>query len=241
MQIKNAKVLVTGANRGIGNVFVEALLKNGAARVYAAARRPEALTALVALDPKRVEALPLDVTQPEAIAAAVTRAKDVNLLINNAGVLDFGSLLEISTAAVRRNMDTNYYGMLSMTRAFAPVIEASGGGAVINILTLVALASMPGLAAYNASKAAAWSMTQSLRADLAKRKIQVFGVFPGAVDTDMIRSIDMPKTPASAVVQAVLEGVVAGTEDIFPDPMSKQLYSAWKADHKAVEHQFASM
>lgn len=241
MQIKNAHVLVTGANRGIGEAFVTALLQNGAARVYAAARRLDDLKTLVALDPQRIHALKLDVTKADDIAAAAALAQDVNLLINNAGVLDFGSLLEVPAEAVRRNMDTNYYGMLHTTRALIPVIEANGGGAVVNMLTLVALASMPSLAAYNASKAAAWSMTQSLRADLAKRRIQVFGVFPGAVDTDMIRQVDIAKTPAATVAQAVLEGIIAGTEDIFPDPMSKQLYSAWRVDHKAVEHQFASM
>mgnify|MGYP000368442730 CR=1 FL=1 len=241
MEIKNTTALVTGANRGIGKAFVAALLQSGVARVYAAARRRDDLAAVVALDPKRVHALKLDVTKPDQIAAAAALAKDVKLLINNAGVLDFGSLLDVSADAVHRNVETNYYGMLHTTRAFVPVIEANGGGAVVNVLTLVALASMPGLAAYNASKAAAWSMTQSLRADLAKRKIQVFGVFPGAVDTDMIRAVDMPKTPPLQVAQAVLEGVAAGIEDIFPDPMSQQLYAAWKADHKAVERQFASM
>jgi short-subunit dehydrogenase len=128
-----------------------------------------------------------------------------------------------------------------MSRAFAPLIEGNGGGAVVNVLTVVALASMPGLGVYNASKAAAWSMTQSLRADLAKRKVQVYAVFPGPVDTDMARGIEMAKTSPADVARAVLDGVQAGTEDIFPDPMSQQVYAAWKADHKAVERQFASM
>lgn len=241
MLIKNAKVLVTGANRGIGRAFVEALLQHGAARVYAGARKPDDLKPVVALDPRRVKPLKLDVTQWDDITAAATEAKDINLLINNAGVADFGNLLDLPGEAVRRNMDTNYYGMLHLSRVFTPVLEANGGGAVVNMLTVVALASMPGLSAYNASKAAAWSLTQSIRADLAKRQIKVFGVFPGAVDTDMIRQMEMPKTPPSAVAEAVLAGVEAGTEDIFPDPMSQQLYAAWKADHKAVERQFAAM
>lgn len=241
MEIKNANVLVTGANRGIGSAFVEALLQNGAARIYASARRDDELKAIVAFDPKRVVALKLDVTQPAQVATAAMQAKDVNLLINNAGVLDIGSLLDVPMHTIQRNMDTNYYGMLAVTRAFTPIVESNGGGGVVNILTLLALASMPGLAAYNASKAAAWSLTQSLRVDLAKRGIQVFGVFPGAVDTDMIRQFEMPKTAASMIAQAVLNGIVAGTEDIFPDPMSQQVYAAWKTDHKAVERQFATM
>lgn len=241
MEIKKAVVLVTGANRGIGRALVEAFLQHGASRVYAAGRRLADLAPVVALDPKRVQALQMDVTKPDEIAAAAATAKDVNLLINNAGVLDFGSLLDVPIDALHRSMETNYYGMLHATRAFAPAIEANGGGAVVNILTVVALASMPGIGAYNASKAAAWSMTQALRADLSNRGIQVFGVFPGPVDTDMSRQIEMPKTPASEVARAVLEGIEAETEDIFPDPMSKQIYSAWTADHKAVERQFASM
>lgn len=241
MEIKKAVAVVTGANRGVGRALVEALLQHGATRVYATCRRLANLASVVALDPERVHALQMDVTKPDEIATAAALAQDVNLLICNAGVLDFGSLLDAPVDALRRNMDTNYYGMLHTTRAFAPAIESNGGGAVVNILTLVALASMPGLGVYNASKAAAWSMTQSLRADLSKRKIQVHAVFPGAVDTDMIRALEMPKTSAADVARAVLEGVEAGTEDIFPDPMSKQLYSAWKADHKAVERQFASM
>lgn len=241
MKASKAVALVTGANRGIGRALVEALLARGATRVYAAARRLDDLTPIAALDPQRVRPLQLDVTKPAEIAGAASAARDVNLLINNAGVLDRGSLLDVPGDVVRRNMDTNYYGMLDVTRALTPAIEASGGGAVVNVLTVVALASMPGLGIYNASKAAAWSMTQSLRADLAKRKIDVFAVFPGPVDTDMAREIDMAKAPASDVAHEILDGIEGGTEDIFPDPMSKQLYAAWKADHKAVERQFAAM
>jgi NAD(P)-dependent dehydrogenase (short-subunit alcohol dehydrogenase family) len=241
MEANTAVALVTGANRGIGRALVEELLDRGAVKVYATARTLADLKPVVALDPRRVRALQLDVTKSAEIAAAAAEARDVNLLINNAGVLDFGSLLDAPGETVRRNMDTNYYGTLHVTRTFAPLIEGNGGGAVVNVLTVVALASMPGLAAYNASKAAAWSMTQSLRADLAKRRVQVYAVFPGPVDTDMARGIDLAKTSAPDVARAVLDGLESGTEDIFPDPMSQQVYAAWKADHKAVERQFASM
>jgi short-subunit dehydrogenase len=128
-----------------------------------------------------------------------------------------------------------------MSRAFAPVIKQNGGGAIVNVLTLVALASMPGLAVYNASKAAAWSMTQSLRASLAGEKIEVYGVFPGAIDTDMLKGVEMPKTSPADVAKAIVAGLSEGREDIFPDPMSQQLYTAWRQDHKAVEKQFATM
>ena len=121
-----------------------------------------------------------------------------------------------------------------MARAFVPVLEANGGGGIVNVLTLVALASMPGLSTYNASKAAAWSLTQSLRASVADKGIAVYGVFPGAVDTDMLAGVEMPKTSPADIATAVLRGIEMKQEDIFPDPMSTQLYEAWKQDHKAV-------
>jgi len=240
MQIKDSVVLVTGANRGIGRAFVDALLERGASRVYATARNLSSLDALARLDSRRVRTLELDVKSWPAVRAAAEQAKDVTLLINNAGVLAMGSLADVPPDALRDSMDTNFYGMLHVIRAFLPALEQHRG-AIVNMLTLVALASMPGLSAYNASKAAGLSLTQSFRADLAKRGIAVHGVFPGAVDTDMIRAFQMPKTAPIDVARAVLAGVEAGEEDIFPDPMSQQLYAAWRQDHKAVERQFAAM
>lgn len=240
MQLKNAVALVTGANRGIGRAFVDALLEQGASRVYATARDLSSLDTVTRIDSHRVRALKLDVKSPADAHAAAEQAKDVTLLINNAGVLTLGGLADVPLDSLRENMETNFFGTLNVINAFLPTLEHRRG-AIVNMLTLVALASMPGLAAYNASKAAALSLTQSFRADLGKRGIAVHGVFPGAVDTDMIRSFQMPKTPAIDVARAVLAGVEAGEEDIFPDPMSQQLYSAWRQDHKAVERQFAAM
>jgi NAD(P)-dependent dehydrogenase (short-subunit alcohol dehydrogenase family) len=230
---------VTGANRGIGRALVRALLAAGVGKVYAAARDVAKLNGLS--NERRVVAVPIDVTDERSISALVKRAADVTLLINNAGVLDFGSVLDAPQQAFERNFSTNFYGVLSMSRAFAPVIERNGGGAIVNILTLVALASMPGLGVYNASKAAAWSLTQSLRAALSGRNVAVYGVFPGAVDTDMLAGVEMPKTSADDVAKAVVAGISKSVEDIFPDPMSASLYEAWKKDHKAVEKQFAAM
>jgi NAD(P)-dependent dehydrogenase (short-subunit alcohol dehydrogenase family) len=239
MNIKDSVAFVTGANRGIGRAFVDVLLERGARRVYAATRDRTSLEPLARIDP-RVRAVTLDVRDASHALAAADQARDVTLLINNAGTLGFGGLADVPLGTVRDIMETNFFGPLNVINAFAPVLE-NNRGAVVNMLTLVALASMPALAAYNASKAAALSLTQSFRADLAKRGITVHGVFPGAVDTDMIRSIQMPKTPAIDVARATLDGVEAGDEDIFPDPMSRQLYSAWRQDHKAVERQFAAM
>ena len=240
MEAKNAVALVTGANRGIGRALVESLLERGAARIYATARNLADLKTLVALDPARVRPLQLDVTKTAEIAAAASQARDVSLLINNAGVLDTGSLLDAPGEAVRRSMDTNYYGTPARDARLRPVIEGNGGGAVVNVLTVVALGEHAGLAPYNASKAAAWSMTQSLRADLASRKIRSMRMFPGPVDTDMARGFDMAKASPGEVADALLDGVEAGREDIFPDAMSQELYAAWTADHKAVERQFAT-
>ncbi len=236
---QNTVALVTGANRGIGKALVTALRHAGVGKVYAGARDPSSLDG--AASDAGVVPVRIDVTDPAQVGALATQAADVTLLFNNAGVLDFGDILETAVETVSRNFATNFYGTLAMSRAFAPVIENNGGGTIVNTLTLVALASMPGLAVYNASKAAAWSMTQSLRASLADRKVKVCGVFPGAVDTDMLAGVEMPKTSPAEVARTIVAGVSEGQEDIFPDPMSRDLYAAWKADHKAVEHQFATM
>ena len=239
MEIKGSTALVTGANRGIGRALVGALLNAGAAKVYAAARRIDTLEDF--LDNKRVLPVSVDVTDDKAIAALAERTRDVTLLVNNAGVLDFGPVLDAPLTAFERNFATNFYGVLAASRTFAPVIERNGGGTIVNILTLVALASMPGLGVYNASKAAAWSLTQSLRASLAGRNIAVHGVFPGAVDTDMLAGVEMPKARPDEVATAIVAGVSQSREDIFPDAMSASLYDAWRKDHKAVEKQFAVM
>lgn len=241
MEIKQVVAVVTGANRGIGRELVRALLNAGAKKVYATARDINSLTVTQALDPKRVVALQLDVTDHQRVAALPKEAGDANMLINNAGVLDFGGILDVPLDAVKRNIETNFYGKLLMARAFAPIIERNGGGAIVNMLSLVSLVSAPGLSGYNASKAAAWSMTLSLRASLASKGITVHGVFPAGVDTDMLAGVDVPKASPVDVAKAVMSGLALNHEDIFPDAMSTQVYAAWRQDHKAVEKQFAAM
>jgi NAD(P)-dependent dehydrogenase (short-subunit alcohol dehydrogenase family) len=195
---------------------------------------------VVALDPRRVRPLPLDITNAGTVRAAAAAASDVTLLVNNAGILTFARPLELDPDRARSEMETNYFGTLAMLQEFAPILIGNGGGAIVNVLTIVALASMPRLAGYNASKAAAWSLTQSYRADLAQHGVAVHAVYPGPVDTDMARGIDLPKTSPAEVARRTLDGVETGLEDIFPDPMSAQVYSAWRQDHKAVERQFAA-
>ena len=241
MKIQGSIALVTGANRGIGRSLVEALLEAGAAKVYAGARKLADLEPVRALDPARVVPLELDITDAHEVAAATAAAGDTTLLINNAGVLGSGSVLASPEEAIRQDMEVNYFGTLALSRAFAPLLEANGGGALVNVLSVVSFVSMPGLGGYNASKAAAWSLTQSLRAELSKRQIAVISVFPGPIDTDMAKDIPLEKTPPSAVAEEVLAAIEAEREDVFPDPMSKEVYAGWAADHKAVERQFAAM
>jgi NAD(P)-dependent dehydrogenase (short-subunit alcohol dehydrogenase family) len=240
MQVATSVPFVTGANRGIGKAYIEAYLAAGVKKVYAAARNRSDLDAVVALDSKRVIPVVLDVTKPEQVAAAAATASDANVLINNAGALSFGNPIDATPQSLQRDLDVNYFGLIGMTQAFVPVLERNGGGVVVNMLSVVSFASMPGIAGYNASKAAAWSMTQAFRAQLAARNIHVIGVFPGPIDTDMAKEIPMDKTPPIDVANEVIQGIANGAEDIFPDPMSKKVYAAWSVDHKAVEKQFGA-
>jgi NAD(P)-dependent dehydrogenase (short-subunit alcohol dehydrogenase family) len=240
MKIENSVVLVTGASRGIGRSLVSALVEAGAKRVYAAARKPEMLKDLVSAHPDRVVAVQLDVTNASDIAALAQKTADVSLLINNAGSLTSYGIMDTPRETLEGELATNFYGMINVTKAMLPALEQTGG-AVANVLTVVSLASMAGLGGYSASKAAAFSATQSLRADLKKKGISVHAVFPGPVDTDMAKDITLPKTSPADVARAILEGIARGDEDILPDPMARQVWEGWTKDPKAVERQFGAM
>lgn len=238
MTLSGCTALVTGANRGIGAALVRALLARGAARVYAAVRDPAAVRSD---DADRVVVLPLDVTDGAAVTAAAARAPDVGLLINNAGVLTMGGFVTPAHAeAARREMEVNYFGTLAMARAFAPVLAANGGGVIVNILSVAALVNMPFIASYSASKAAALSLTQGLRGELAKHGTRVMGVFPGPVDTAMAAELPVDKATPDAVAAAVLDGVESGAEDVFPDAYARSLKEKLDADPKAVAAKFAA-
>ncbi|MDP3653375.1 MAG: SDR family oxidoreductase [Rhodoferax sp.] len=218
MKIENSVVLITGANRGIGLAFARALIARGARKVYAAARNPASVTL------PGVEALQLDVTKPEEVAAAVQQVSDVTLVINNAGIAQPGGFLAPDSDAVaRRIFETNFFGMLNMSKAFAPVLKANGGGALLNVLSVASWLNGGELAAYSASKSAAWSLTNALRHELAAQKTQVLGLHMGYVDTDLTRGFEVPKTSAEEIVQRALDGLVAGADEVLADALTEQV------------------
>jgi NAD(P)-dependent dehydrogenase (short-subunit alcohol dehydrogenase family) len=219
MTIADKTVLVTGANRGLGQALVEEALRRGAKRVYASSRR-----AFTHPD-ERVTPIELDVTNAAQIQAAADRVKSLDILINNAGVSVPDDLSD--RAAFEQHFAVNLFGTWATTAAFLPSLTRSRG-AVVNVVSVGALAAVPILPAYSASKAAAFSLTQSLRALLAGRGVGVHAVLPGPIDTDMVRDLPIPKTSPESVAQGILDGVENGDEDIFPDPMSAIMAEAWR-------------
>jgi NAD(P)-dependent dehydrogenase (short-subunit alcohol dehydrogenase family) len=218
MKIENAVVLVTGANRGIGLAFASELLARGARKVYAAARNPSTVTL------PGVEALQLDVTNPKEVAAAARLASDVTIVINNAGIAQAGGFLaQDSDEVARRIFETNFFGVLNMSKAFAPVLKANGGGALLNVLSVASWINGGELGAYSASKSAAWSLTNALRHELAGQKTQVLGLHMAYVDTDLTRGFDVQKSSAEEIVQRALEGLEAGVDEVLADVLTQQV------------------
>ncbi len=233
MTIADKAVLVTGANRGIGKALVEEALKRGAKRVYAGMRRP-----LAHMD-RLVTAVTLDVTSAAQTRAAVERVESLDILINNAGLALFDDLSD--RAALERHLAVNLFGTYGVTQAFLPTLIRSRG-AIVNVLSVVALAPLPIIPAYSISKAAAFSLSQSLRALLAGRGVKVHAVMAGPVDTEMSRGFDVPKASPESVARAIFDGVESGEEDIFPDPMSESIAESWRSGAvKALERQFAAL
>jgi NAD(P)-dependent dehydrogenase (short-subunit alcohol dehydrogenase family) len=231
MKIADKAVLITGANRGIGRSLVEEALRRGAKRVYAGTRQP------LAHSNGRVTPLTLDVTNAAQIQGAVEKVKSLDILINNAGIALYDDLSE--RVALERHLAVNLFGTYGVTQAFLPLLTRSQG-AIVNNLSLVALASLPVIPAYSISKAAALSLTQSLRALLAGRGVSVHAVLTGPVDTDINRGFDIPKVSPESAARAIFDGVEKGEEEIFPDPVSASIAENWRSGAvKALERQNA--
>ena len=228
-------LLVTGANRGIGRAIVEEALGRGASRVYAATRQPWTHA------DRRVVRLTMDVTKPDQIREAVEQVESLDVLVNNAGSYSLHGDDFSDRSMLERYLAVNLFGPYDVIQAFLPLLARSRG-AIVNLLSLASLAGVPFTPAYAISKAAVFSLTQSLRALVARQGVRVHGVFPGPVDTDMTRGLELPKASAESVARAVFDGVEKGEEDILPDPLSASVAESWRSgEAKALERQFAAM
>ncbi len=228
MKIEGSVALVTGANRGLGLAYAKALLAAGAAKVYAGARDPASVK-----EPGLIP-VQLDVTDPRTIAEAVKQCGDVTILVNNAGIARPGDLLsKQDNDALRALMDTNFYGVLALTQAFAPVLKKNGGGAVINMLSALSWISLPGTGGYSISKAAAWALTNGLRHELHAQNTLVVAVHAGYIDTDMVAHVDAPKTAPETIAQRTLEALAAGREEVLADETAQQVKAGFGAERAA--------
>lgn len=233
MIVAGKSVLVTGANRGIGQALVQEALRRGAIQVYAGTRQT------VSHPDRRVTPVALDVTDAAQIKAAAQRVESLDVLINNAGLALYDDLTD--PAVLEAHLRVNLFGPYAVTQAFLPLLTRSRG-ALVNNLSVNALAPLPFIPAYSVSKAAAFNMTQSLRVLLAERGVTVHAVLTGPVDTDMTRGLDIPKAAPESVAHAVFEGLEKGQEDIFPDPLSQSIAQNWGSGAaKLLERQYAAL
>ncbi|PAX55199.1 SDR family oxidoreductase [Brunnivagina elsteri] len=242
MKIENAVALVTGANGGLGGHWIQGLLNSEVSKIYACARNTQKLESIIATYPAKIIAIELDITDESSIIQAALQCPDVTLLINNAGILlNQGLIASKDLSAAKTEIEINYLGTLAMCRAFAPILKMNGGGAIINMLTMLAKANLPANGSYCASKAATFSMTQGVRAELANQKTLVIGVMPGTIDTGMSKDYPPPKVPPTEVVKDALQAVMDGVEDVYPGEQAKELAAQLLSDPKALEKALAQM
>lgn len=235
MNIEGSVALVTGANRGLGRHFTEQLLERGAAKVYATARDPKAITT------PGVEVLAVDLLDQDTINEAARAAGDVTLLVNNAGVSTYQNLIRGNLGDIRREMDTHFFGNLAVTRAFADILARNGGGGIINVLSALSWFSWDGATSYAAAKAAEWSLTNGTRVELAAQGTQVLGVHLGAADTDMMAGYDGPLLDPVDVVRAALDGLAAGSVEVLVDDWSRTVKAALAHDPATFYAEVAAM
>ncbi len=232
MDIANKTVLITGANRGIGRALVNEAVRRGAKRVYAGTRGTLENTS------ERVTPLTLDVTDASQIQRAADRVEELDVLINNAGIAFYDDLTDLD--AIEQHLAVNLLGVLKVTQAFLPLLRRSKG-AIVNNVSVVSLAALPIIPAYSISKAAAFSLTQSLRALLARQGVTVHAAVIGPIDTDMGRDFQVPKAPPETAAMGIFDGLQKGEDEIFPDPVSQSLAEGWRTGvAKGLEQQFAS-
>lgn len=242
MKVKDAVALVTGANGGIGKHYVEALQKAGVTRIYVCARNPEKVADMVSMEPERIIPVALDVTEERSIAAAATLCQDVTLLINNAGIAKYQGLIAApDLSSARAEMEVNYFGTLAMCRAFAPILKANGGGAIVNMQSILSRINFPRNGGYSASRAASLSMTQGVRAELTAQGTLVVAVMPATVDTEMSKNDPPPKVSPNEVAISALQAVNDGIEDIYPGELATNIAAQLTSDPKAVEKWMATM
>ncbi|HLZ60962.1 MAG TPA: SDR family NAD(P)-dependent oxidoreductase [Ktedonosporobacter sp.] len=233
MNITGKTILITGTNRGLGKALVEEALRRGAKQVYAGTRVP------MEHSDKRVTPLTLDITNAAHIQEAVEKVKSLDILINNASIALSDDLSD--RTAIEEHLAVIFFGTHDMTQAFLPLLTRSRG-AIVNVLSVAALAALPVVPPYSIAKAAAFNLTQSLRALLAGQGVSVHAVLPGPIDTEMSRSLDIPKAPPESVARAIFDGVEKGEEEIFPDPMSESLAESWRSGAvKELERQNATL
>lgn len=228
----NITALVTGANRGLGRQLAAELVARGA-KVYAAARRPETV------DLPGVVPIELDITDPVSVRRAAANAGDVTVLVNNAGISTRAGLLTGPMEDIRLEMETHYFGTLAVTRAFAPIIEANGGGAILNVLSVLSWYHPAALGGYNAAKAAGWALTNSIREQLAPRGITVSALHVGYMDTDMTQAITAPKSAPADIARLAADGIATGAYEIVADDISRQVQSGLAAGVTALYPQLA--
>jgi len=235
MKIENAVALITGANRGIGLAFARELLARGARKVYAGTRD------LAVVLPSGVEPLRLDVTKPDEVTAAAQRASDVTLVINNAGIAQAGGFLAPDSEDVaRRIFETNFFAVLRMSKAFAPVLKANGGGALLNVLSIASWVNGGELAAYSASKSAAWSLTNALRSELAAQRTQVLALHMAYVDTDLTRGFEVEKSSPELIVARALDALESRLDEVLADELTLQVKRGMTAARPSYLPQAAS-
>jgi len=228
MKIKGSTAFVTGANRGLGLAYAKALLAADASKVYAGARDPASVTFAGVVPVK------LDVNNPADIAAAAKLCSDVDIVINNAGIIDGTPLLAADgNDVLRRTLQTNLQGVLDVSRAFAPVLKKNGGGALVNMLSALSWLSLPGTGAYSVSKAAAWALTNGLRQELRAQGTLVVAVHAGYIDTDMVKDVDVPKTRPEDIAKAVVDGIEAGDQEVLADETARNVKQGFSATPSA--------